>query len=301
LIAHCTTVQHITHNLKTQSKPLKIGIASCNAIGVAHTRVVGDRVMPPVIAVRVGGPPPGVPQVIPVAANVVAAPPRPQSDGTHRLNHKKLHVTQASLAVDEISNEQVLAMAMTRGELVEFSIGDELHPTPSDPNRPRHKHYFLHYRKAIQHRDARFCQLFDMRGAEGRVLHPHIQGVGPTKADRTKVIYYTQKDKLYIASPNLLNYGQETEESPSWAIEMNHARTVDEGMRVLMHRYPGVYYTSAGRVREALELRIGRAEPARFPLSAFTMPPIPTSLLARVHEPVTFHHKQGVVVWAKKE
>jgi hypothetical protein len=216
-----------------------------------------------------------------VAANVVAAPPQPQSDTTHRLNHKKLHVTQSALAVDEVSNEQVLTMARTRGDLIEYSIGDELHPTPADPNRPRHKHYYLHYRNPINHRDARFCQLFDMTGAGGRVLHPHIQGVGHSKADRTKVIYYTQKDKLYIASPNLLNYDEESEETgPAWAIAMNHARTVEEGMHTLMHRYPGVFYSSAGRVRDALELRLGRTEPARFTLASFTIPPIAPAMLA---------------------
>ena len=70
-----------------------------------------------------------------VAQLVQPAPVQPQPDATHRLNHKKLHVTQAALAVDEISNEQVLALARTLGVLIEWSIGDELHPTPADPNR----------------------------------------------------------------------------------------------------------------------------------------------------------------------
>ena len=102
---------------------------------------------PAVIGQRVGaaaGPPNGV-----VVAQVVrAAPVQPQPDSTYRLNHKKLHVTMAALEVNEVSNEQVLAMAQMRGTLIEYSIGDELHPEPADPPRPRHKHFYL--RVAVQ-------------------------------------------------------------------------------------------------------------------------------------------------------
>ena len=158
---------------------------------------------PTVVGHRIAGAE-GPPRAVVVAQLVQVAPVQPQPDATYRLNHKKLHITLAALEVNELTNEQVYAMAQTRGVLIEWSIGDELHSTPTEPNRPRHKHFFLHYNAPIQHRDARYCQLFDMIGNGGRRLHPHIQGVGPTKKDRAKVIAYTQKYHLYIASPTLM-------------------------------------------------------------------------------------------------
>jgi len=236
---------------------------------------------PPVLAVRVG-PPPAVALAIPMAQAVVVAPaqqqPAPQ-DASHRLNHKKLHITLAALEVDEISNEAVLAMARTRGQLIEWSIGDEIHPSPADPSRPRHKHYFLHYSTPINHRDARYCQLFDMAGRNGRRLHPHIQGVGPKKEDRKKVIYYTQKDKLYIASRNLLNFDAEVSDAPSWALEMNRAESVRGAMLHLQERHPEQFYLHADRVQHALEMRIGYSEPSPYALTDFIPDPLSAALL----------------------
>lgn len=159
----------------------------------------------PVLAYRIGGPA-VAPYAMPIAQVVQIAPIQPQVDESHRINHKKLHITLAALGVNEVSNEAVLAMAMTKGDLLEFSIGDELHASPADPLRTRHKHFYLKYAAPIQHRDSRYMTTFDMTGWNGRVLHPHIQGVGPSKKDRERVIHYTQKDKLYIASAHLLNF-----------------------------------------------------------------------------------------------
>ena len=167
-------------------------------------------------------------------------------------------------------------MAQTKGHLLEFSIGDEIHPSPADPNKPRHKHYFLSYAHPIQHRDARFCTTFDMIGRNGRVLHPEIQGVGPKKVDRANVIYYTQKDKLYISSPHLQNFNQEAH-SEAWAIELNHAPSVRAGMMTLMQRHPQTYYLHGGRIKRALEERIGEHEPPMYSLSDFRIPPLDLS------------------------
>ena len=90
---------------------------------------VGQRVAGPQAAPR------GV-----VIARAVAAPVQPPRDESHRLNHKKLHVTLAGLAIGEVTNQQMLTLARSRGELEEFSIGDEIHSSPADPSRPRHKH-----------------------------------------------------------------------------------------------------------------------------------------------------------------
>ena len=184
---------------------------------------------PVVVGQRVAGPQ-GAPRGVVLARAVQAAPVQPRPDESRRLNHKKLHVTLAALGVDEVANEQVLLMAQARGTLVEWSIGDELHATPADPNRPRHKHFYLHYMNPVNHRDARYCTYFDMIGLGGRGLHPHIQGVGHKREDRAAVIYYTQKDKLYISSLNLRNFDAEST-SARWSIEMNQVESVEEGMR----------------------------------------------------------------------
>lgn len=221
----------------------------------------------PVVGQLVGGaPPPPAPMV------AVAVAPAPAPTGaTHRINHQKLHITQAALAVDEISNEDVLRMARSRGDLLEYSIGDEVHPSPADPQRPRHKHYYLKYRSPINHRDARYCTIFDMIGAGGRTLHPHIQGVGPSKKDRTNVIYYTQKDKLYIASPHLLNFDAEASATPGWAVDMNNSETVEMGMHTLMQRHPETFYLHSGRIEQALTMRIGMSERPRYTLAEFNV------------------------------
>ena len=45
----------------------------------------------------------------------------------------------------------------------------------------------------------RICKLFDLTGREGRVLHPQIQKVGTTIADRVRVIRYDMKDGDFIS------------------------------------------------------------------------------------------------------
>ena len=181
-----------------------------------------------------------------------------------------------ALAVNEVTNEQVLDMAKMKGDLIEFSIGDEIHPTPADPQKPRHKHFYLKYRDPINHRDARYCTIFDMTGLNGRILHPHIQGVGPKKVDRSNVIYYTQKDKSYIASDHLNNYGQESN-SAGWAIELNKVDTVREGMHLLQTRHPQQFYMHGARIQHGLEMRLGDYERSPYQLSDFNMPPLDLS------------------------
>ena len=72
--------------------------------------------------------------------------------------------------------------------------------------------------------------------------------MGREKKDRTNVIYYTQKDKLYIASPNLQNFDAEAT-SARWAIEMNQATSVRAGMQHLQEHHPEIYYTRGASVR----------------------------------------------------
>ena len=118
-----------------------------------RSRVAISMATAPVVGALVNGPA-AVPRGLVIVHAVAAAPTQPQRDESHRLNHKKLHITQAALGVDEITNEQVLAMARTLGTLVEFSIDDELHPSPAASHGPRHKQFYLHHLKPIQHGDS---------------------------------------------------------------------------------------------------------------------------------------------------
>ena len=71
---------------------------------------------------------------VPIAARVIAAPvgpPPPQIDRTHAICAQKLHITMAGLYDDELTNEDVLAFVRTKGVLLEWSIGDEIHPAPA--------------------------------------------------------------------------------------------------------------------------------------------------------------------------
>ena len=51
--------------------------------------------------------PAAAPRGVVIAHAVAAAPAQPQPAESHRLNHKKLHITQAALGVDEITNDPV--------------------------------------------------------------------------------------------------------------------------------------------------------------------------------------------------
>lgn len=226
---------------------------------------------PAVPGIRVHGPaapPRGV-----VVAHAVAVAPQPVNPpATYRLNHKKLHVTLAGLADGEVTNERMLALAASVGELEEFSIGDELHGNPANPIRSRHKHMYVKYFDAVVASDWRFCTLFDILGQGGRLLHPQIQGIGNKKIDRIRVIFYTQKDRHYIASPHLMNFDAEAAETAGWAIAMNKAETVHDGMRTLQQRYPEQFYMHATRIEAGLIMRLGQSESPDYSLSDFNLP-----------------------------
>ena len=194
---------------------------------------------------------------------------QPPADASYRINCKKLHLTLSALAIGEVSNEAFLGMARSKGDLLEYSIGEEVHPTPADATRPRHKHAYLKYANAINARDSRYMTTFDMQGVNGRVLHPHIQAVGSGVKDRQRVINYTQKDKEYIASPHLMNFDAEATDK-GWAVEMNQATSVYAGMRTLQSKYPQTYYMYGERIEKGLKRRLGVATKVRYALTDFT-------------------------------
>ena len=116
-----------------------------------------------------------------------------------RANGKMVHLTYAALYDGELTFQNVLAAARswgrTRQGLREYTIGLETHPTPADPQRPKHIHAYFKFGKKIDVPDRHHTTIFDLIGQDGRTLHPELQSVINTPGDRERVINY--------ASPSL--------------------------------------------------------------------------------------------------
>ena len=122
---------------------------------------------------------------------------------TKRANGRTFHLTYAALFRNELNFEFVLdaakEWATTRQGLREYVIGREHHSEPADPARYEHFHAYLKFGKKLDIADRFHSTIFDLRGRNGRVLHPEIQTVLNTPADRERVINYDMKDGKYIA------------------------------------------------------------------------------------------------------
>jgi hypothetical protein len=56
----------------------------------------------------------------------------------------------------------------------------------------------MKFGKKMDIRDRLHSTVFDLTGNNGRILHPEIQSVGSTPADRERVIAYNMKDGDYV-------------------------------------------------------------------------------------------------------
>lgn len=228
---------------------------------------------------------PGAHGVPVVMAQPVAPPPQParQPAATdakkYRVFAKTIWYTQAALEAGELTNAQVLQafgtiqIGVNTYRLIEYSIGNELHSEPANPLRSHHKHAYLKYDRKLSIRDARYCELFDLRGRNGRVLHPQIESVGNTTRDKAQVVAYSQKDGDYIASPALMHADPDRYEE-DWPEQLNAATSVWEGLNALMTNFPAVYYRDGPRITQMLEKRIGVSDATEFSLDDFTVPRI---------------------------
>jgi hypothetical protein len=230
--------------------------------------------MPPVLGVPVQA----------AAQQAVRAPLPPRRDEPPgkkiRVFHKQVWATWAGLGPDEVSNLAVLIFARSRaprnrdgtpGTLIDYSIGDEFHHEPSNPNQGKHKHAVLVYSNKISMRDSRYSEMFDMQGGNGmavRTLHPQVEGVGRTTQDRHQCAIYSQKDGNYIARARFQNLDPDRYEE-TWAEKLNQATSVDGGMRMLMQDHASMYYTNGSRIEPMLLRRIGQNSDPPYPPSAF--------------------------------
>ena len=96
-----------------------------------------------------------------------------------RVSSKMIHLTYAALYPGELTLGGVLAEArrwgIRRDGLREYAIGREKHSEPADPNKDEHFHVYLKYGKKVELMDRNHTIVFDLRGRNGRVLHPELQ------------------------------------------------------------------------------------------------------------------------------
>ena len=120
-----------------------------------------------------------------------------------RVNSLSIHLTYAGLHRGELTFETVLTAARrwgaARGGLREYVIGREKHTQPANAQRDEHFHCYFKYGKAIDVRDRLHTIVFDLCGQGARVLHPELQGVRRSAADREAVIRYDIKEKDFVS------------------------------------------------------------------------------------------------------
>ena len=221
-----------------------------------------------------------------------------------RVSSKTVHLTWAALYPGELMLGRVLAEARgwgsTRGGLLEYAIGREKHPAPADPQRDEHFHAYFKFGKKVELADRNHTIVFDLRGRNGRVLHPELQAVKNNAADRQRVINYDIKDGDYaaeLATPLVYDRrrdirndesdedsesddeeGPASKPPPTWASMLNKCNTVREGMELLAEKAPQIYYMHGERVEANLMKRIGTPTPKLFTLADFNRPALALDL-----------------------
>ena len=144
-------------------------------------------------------------------------------------------------------------------------IGRELHPDPTDPDKDEHFHTYSLFGSRVMVKRWRICKLFDLTGREGRVLHPQIQKVGTTIADRVRVIRYDMKDGDFISrlltqlpesEPESDSEESEGRGRPRWAAQLNGVHSVREGMQMLAEQHPHMFYLHGARIAPMLQQRV---------------------------------------------
>ena len=223
-----------------------------------------------------------------------------------------VHLTYAALYDGELTFDSVLAAARGWGAahhgLREYMIGRETHPSPADPQRPKHFHAYFKFGKRIDVRDRLHTTYFDLQGQNGRVLHPELQSVLPTPGDRERVINYDMKDGEYVSELEMplvndprrdkaeaeardaASDAEEPEEQemekdkvPGWARMLSKANSTTEGMALLAEKAPHIYFLNGSRIKPMLTERVGTPEPKLFTLADFNRPAL------TLEKPVVLH------------
>ena len=225
------------------------------------------------------------------ASPAVARPQRagPEVDGVAltapygsrgwRVRGKRVHLTYAGLFPGELSMEdtaKTLAAKCKHG-CFEIVVGREKHRKPTDKNKDEHFHVYLSSKEPW---DTTNQNYFDLRGRDGRRLHPYIQIVPATKIDRERVIAYDMKDGDVIMKLAAKLSWQMDDEDKKWSETVKEA--VDGGqdpaavMDMLWSKHPDKYLMYHERVSKAVKRRhaeMHAESPANYKMSDFNMPP----------------------------
>lgn len=222
-----------------------------------------------------------------------------------RVSAKKVWLTYAALKQSELNFDFLLQAGKrwgtTRGGLLEYGIGEELHSQPADPSRPHHFHAYFKFGKKVAVPDRKRTAIFDLQSQrDGRVLHPELEPVKDWAGDRERVVRYFMKDGKYVSeleTPLVDDPQRDTPASddeassdddeqagpPAWATMLNKASTTREGMELLMERAPHIYYLSGSRIEPMLAKRVGVREPKLFSLADFNRQPLDLDLPVVLH------------------
>ena len=196
----------------------------------------------------------------------------------------------------------------------EYTIGLETHTEPAHVDRNKHIHAYMKFGKKIDVADRHHTTLFDLHGLDGRILHPELQAVKSTPADRERVIAYDMKDGEYIGeletplvndarrdaaeaearqielaerAPNAGGDNEAAEASadkvPAWARMLNRANTVKEGMLLLAERVPHIYYAKGTTIKQMLSERVGTPQQKLFTLDDFNQPALELDMPIVLH------------------
>ena len=213
-----------------------------------------------------------------------------------RVHAISIHLTYAGLGTGELNFESILSTARQWGGvrygLREYMIGREQHEQPTDPNRPEHFHCYFKFGKRVDVRDRLHTTVFDLTGENGRVLHPELQGVGGSAADRENVIKYDMKQNDWrselivplavdpqrdeaTAADEAEDGGDEDaaeRKTPGWAKMLNGCTTVKQGMEMLAAKAPAVYYLNGSRIEPMLAKRLPVTAVSIYTLDDFNKP-----------------------------
>ena len=172
-----------------------------------------------------------------------------------RLSGHKFFLTYSGLPEDFGTKEELLSQIKDWSlsqNLVEYSIGKEVHPNPSDPSKPVHFHaYFcVEKKKSIKNP----AQYFPWKGHRG-----DYQPVGgrrafkdiPPAEQRKYVIEYTMKDGDYIQDLN--EKEAEKVDEDVYEVVAEQSTSVDEGLQTFRERNPKEFFMRFNSIKPALE------------------------------------------------
>ena len=197
-----------------------------------------------------------------------------------RIRGHWVHLTFAGLYPGELTKGQVarLLAAKCRRGCEEYVVGREKHERPTDPERDEHFHVFL---ASVEAWDSTNQNLFDLRGRNGRRLHPYIQMVNKTAGDRKRIIRYDIKDgdvDMKLAEPLDSQMEQDNQKwSDTVKAAVETGKTPKEVMDEVWNKHTDKFLMYGDRVEKAVKRKheeMNAESPANYKISEFNREPL---------------------------